>query len=102
MLEQNQANLVATHVPVKRNNSIDESAQFTEQFHAYQAATDDRECEESAFTLRFSLDVGALKAFDQAVRSSMASAKVLKVNANSEPGIIPRFVIAPSASTSWS
>src|SRR5262249_29468430 len=65
--EQEEADLVAIHVLVKRRDPVHESGQLAEQLHADQSAADDREREQSAFALQVGLHVGSLEAFDHVV-----------------------------------
>ena len=66
-LEQDEADLVAIHVLVKRRDPVHESGQLAEQLHADQSAADDREREQAAFALRVGLHVGALETLDDVV-----------------------------------
>ena len=66
-LEQEETDLVAAHVPVKRRDPVHEGGQLAEQLHADQPAADDHEREQSAFAPRVGLHVGSLEALDDVV-----------------------------------
>src|SRR5438034_3230454 len=63
-LEQEEPDLSAAHVLVKRRDPVYECGQLAKQLHADQSAADDREREQSAFALGVGLHVGALQTFD--------------------------------------
>ena len=66
-LEQDEADLVAAHVLVKRRDPVHERGQLAEQLHPDQPAADDHEREQSAFALGVRLHVGPLEPLDDVV-----------------------------------